>query len=143
MLAQPDTQPVIKPPRLQPGDRVKFVSPASTPSPEGVEKCVAILEGWGLCVELGRHIYDQHGYLAGTDTDRAADINEALEDQNIRAIFSTTGGKGAYRIADKLNFKAALGDPKPIIGFSEITILHLALLAHCNIAGIHGPLVSW
>ena len=118
---------VLKPPKLRVGDRVKFVSPASTPSREGVRRGAEIVTAWGLRVEMGRHMFDTRGhYLAGRDEDRLADINEALRDPGIRAIFATAGGKGAYRIADGLDFEAACLDPKPLIGFSETTILHLA-----------------
>jgi muramoyltetrapeptide carboxypeptidase len=82
-------------------------------------------------------------FLAGSDEDRLADINLALRDPGIRAIFTTAGGKGAYRIAHALDFAAALRDPKPLIGYSDITILHLALWRHCRLAGFHGPHAGW
>jgi muramoyltetrapeptide carboxypeptidase len=81
---------------------------------------------------------DTLDYLAGKDKDRLADINDALRDPGIKAIVATRGGKGAYRIADGLDFEAALKHPKLLIGFSEITILHMALLKHCGLAGLHG-----
>ena len=135
---------VLKPPKLRAGDRVKFVSPASTPSREGVRRGAEILAAWGLRVEMGRHVFDTRGhYLAGRDEDRLADVNDALRDPGIRAIFATGGGKGAYRIADGLDFDAARADPKPLIGFSEITILHLARWHRCRLVGFHGPHVGW
>jgi muramoyltetrapeptide carboxypeptidase len=131
-------------PRLRPGDRVRFVSPASTPDHEKVAYGAGILRSWGLCVEIGLHAFDRHGhYLAGTDEDRLADINDALRDPGVRAIFSTTGGKGAYRIAHALDVAAAARDPKPLIGYSDITILHLAFWRQCRVAGFHGPCVGW
>ena len=73
--------------RLQPGDRVKFVSPASTPELESVAQGARILEGWGLKVEIGAHVFDKEGhFLAGRDEDRLADLNEALRDPGVRAI---------------------------------------------------------
>jgi muramoyltetrapeptide carboxypeptidase len=84
------------------------------------------------------HIFDELGYLAGTDEDRLADINEALRDPGLKAIVATRGGKGAYRIAGDLDFEAARRYPKMIIGFSEITFLHMVLLKNCGYAGIHG-----
>ena len=139
-----DPSAVLKPPRLKPGDRVKFVSPASTPSQRGVRRGTEILAGWGLRVEIGAHAFDTRGhYLAGRDEDRLADINDALRDPGIRAIFATTGGKGAYRIADGLDFDAVRRDPKPLVGLSEITILHLARWNRCRIVGFHGPHVDW
>jgi muramoyltetrapeptide carboxypeptidase len=95
-------------------------------------------------VEIGTHVFNRHGhYLAGSDEDRLADINDALRDPGVRAIFSTTGGKGAYRIAHALDFAAAARDPKPLIGYSDITILHLALWRQSRVAGFHGPYVGW
>lgn len=117
---------------------MRLVSPASTPSAEGVARSVALLESLGLRAEVGRHAFDRLGYLAGRDEDRAADLNEALQDPGVRAIVATCGGKGAYRIADRLDFAAMRADPKLLIGFSEITILHLALWRRCAVPGIHG-----
>ena len=103
-----------------------------------------ILESWGLRVEIGAHVFDRWGhFLAGSDEDRLADINDALQDVGVRAIFSTTGGKGAYRIAHALDFAAAIRDPKPLIGYSDITILHLALWRECHLTAFHGPHVGW
>jgi len=134
----------LKPHRLRPGDRVRFVSPASTPERKQVARGAEILAGWGLAVEIGEHAFDTMGhYLAGRDGDRVSDINAALRDPGIRAVFCTTGGKGAYRIADKLDFDAARRDPKPLVGFSEVTILHLALWKSCRLVGFHGPHVGW
>jgi muramoyltetrapeptide carboxypeptidase len=82
-------------------------------------------------------------YLAGKDEDRLADINEALRDPQVRAIISTRGGKGSYRIAHALDFAAARKNPKPLIGFSDITILHLALWRQCRVACFHGPHAGW
>lgn len=134
----------MKPLRLQPGDRVRVVSPSSPPEPEKVAFGARMLEGWGLRVEIGAHAFDKNGhFLAGRDEDRLADLNEALGDSGVRAIFTTTGGKGAYRIAHALNFAAARSDPKPLIGYSDITILHLAIWQKCGVAGFHGPYIGW
>lgn len=122
---------------------MRFVSPASTPERESVERCVQILTDWGLKVELGEHVFDELDYLAGTDEHRLSDLNDALRSPNVRGIFCTTGGKGAYRIAGGLDFETARNDPKPLIGFSEITILHMALLHRSQLVGIHGLMVSW
>jgi len=136
----PDVDPRMRRmlPRLQKGDRVALVSPASTPAPEDVARAVRYLEALGLRPEVGRHASDQLKYLAGQDEDRLADLNQAIRDPGIRAIMATRGGKGAYRIADGMDFAALAADPKFLIGSSEITILHLAVWEHCRIPGIHG-----
>jgi len=133
---------VLLPPRLRPGDRVRLVSPASYPSVELLEDAVRTLESWGLIAEVGEHALDQHGFLAGRDEDRLADLNDAYRDPGVRALIATRGGAGAYRIADHLDFAAVRADPKPLMGFSDITNLHLALWRHCRITGIHGYLAE-
>jgi len=130
--------------RLRSGDRVRFVSPASSPDREQVARGAELLTSWGLRVEIGKHAFDKHGhYLAGRDEDRLSDMNDALQDPGVRAIFTTAGGKGSYRIAHALDFAAARRDPKPLIGYSDITILHLALWRQCRLPGFHGPYVGW
>jgi muramoyltetrapeptide carboxypeptidase len=114
------------------------VSPASTPDRDFVARGVEALTEWGLQVELGRHVFDSVGYLAGTDEDRLADLNEAFRDPGVRAVFATRGGKGAYRISDQLDFAAVRRDPKPVVGFSDVTAVHLSLWKECGLAGIHG-----
>lgn len=119
---------------------MRFVSPASTPDEEAVRSRAHILESWGLAVDFGQHVYAERGYLAGTDEERLSDFNEALRDPSVRAIFATRGGKGSYRIADRLDFAAAKRDPKFVVGFSDITALHLGLLKRAGLVGLHGTL---
>lgn len=123
---------------------MRLVSPASPPERSAVERGASILESWGLRVEIGAHAFESFGhYLAGRDEDRLSDINDALQDPGVRAIFTTRGGKGSYRIAHGLDFEAARLNPKPLIGFSDITILHLALWRECRAVGFHGPQIGW
>jgi muramoyltetrapeptide carboxypeptidase len=134
----------MRPPRLRAGDRVRFVSPASPPEREQVERGVELVSSWGLDVELGAHVFDRHGhYLAGRDQDRLRDLNDALRDPGVRAIFTTRGGKGSYRIARELDVEAARRAPKPLVGFSDITMLHLALAKAGVAGGFHGPHAAW
>ncbi|GAB5469921.1 MAG: LD-carboxypeptidase [Rhodospirillales bacterium] len=112
---------------LRPGDLVRFLSPASSPERAAVEASAAQLRRWGLRVDFGANAFRKLNYLAGTDEERLSDVNAALRDPEVRAIFATRGGKGSYRIADRLDFAAARHDPKHLVGFSDITILQLAL----------------
>lgn len=130
-----------KTPKLEPlaaGDIVRLVSPASPPDEADVQHCLTFLEGVGLKPQVGAHALDRYGYLAGRDEDRLADLNDAIRDETVRAIIATRGGKGAYRIADGVDFAAMRANPKVLIGFSEITILHLAIWKQCSVPGIHG-----
>jgi muramoyltetrapeptide carboxypeptidase len=127
--------------RLRPGDRVRFVSPASPVERAALDPAVEVLESLGLVVEYGAHAFDVDDtldYLAGTDEDRLSDVNEALRDPGVKAIIATRGGKGAYRIAAGLDVGAAQAHPTLVVGFSDVTILHLALLKACGLVGIHG-----
>jgi muramoyltetrapeptide carboxypeptidase len=133
---------VLIPPKLKAGDRVRFLSPASTPDRDQVMRRAKILEDWGLRVDFGEHAFEKLSFLAGKDDDRLADFNAALNDREIRAIFATRGGKGSYRIADRLDFSAARHDPKFVVGFSDITALQLALDKNCGLVGIHGSVMD-
>ncbi|MDC9810346.1 MULTISPECIES: S66 peptidase family protein [Rhizobium] len=139
MLTEP---PILVPPRLKAGDKIRFVSPASTPEKEAVLARAKVLESWGFHVDFGSHAFDKFGYLAGRDEDRLADLNEALRDPEVRAIFATRGGKGSFRISEQLDFDAVRRDPKPLVGFSDITALHLVLWKECRLVGVHGALMD-
>lgn len=127
-------------PMVRSGDRVRLVSPASYPEPAWVEESLSILAGWGLVGEVADHALDQWGYMAGTDQQRLDDLNDAFRDPGVRAVITTGGGAGAYRIADRIDFDAVRFDPKPLVGFSDITALHLSLARHCGLGVIHGCL---
>lgn len=127
-------------PLLRVGDRVRLVSPASYPSTEWLAESARILGEWGLRVEVGDHALDEWGYLAGRDADRLDDLNAALRDPGVRAVITTRGGAGAYRIVDGIDFDAVRADPKPVLGFSDTTNIHLALWRHCRVPAIHGCL---
>jgi len=127
-------------PQLQKGDLVRLISPASYPPETDIAVNIDILENWGLRCDTGKHVLDEYGYMAGSDADRLSDLNSAFRDPTVRAILTTRGGAGAYRIADDIDFAAVRSDPKPLIGFSDITYLHLSLFHHCQLGGIHGCL---
>ena len=124
--------------RLRDGDRVRLVSPSSFPDADWAEQVAATLAGWGLRPELGRHALDRRGFLAGRDEDRLADLNAAFSDPGVRAVVAILGGAGAYRIVDGIDLAAVRADPKPVIGYSDITNLHLALWARTGLANVHG-----
>jgi muramoyltetrapeptide carboxypeptidase len=102
-----------------------------------------LLTGWGLRVDVAPHAYASQGYLAGTDEQRLADLNGALADPEVRAVFCTRGGYGAQRIVDGLDLAAVRADPKLVVGFSDITALQLALWRGARLVTVHGPGASW
>ena len=125
-------------PGLRPGDLVRLLSPASYPDEGWVLTSTAILTSWGLTVDVGKHALDKCGYMAGHDEDRIEDLTTAYRDPDVRAIVTTRGGAGAYRILEGLDRGAVRRDPKPLVGFSDITYLHLALWQQARMPGIHG-----
>lgn len=82
------------------------------------------LQPWGLRVVVGKHALDRRGYLAGRDDDRLADLNDAIRDPQIRAVIATRGGCGSFRIVRGVDVDALRADPKPLLGYSDITALH-------------------
>ena len=127
-------------PRLRSGDLVRLVSPASYPDQPHIQDYIETLESWGLRCDVGDSVLGKHGYMAGTDTERLDDLNQAFRDPEVRAVIATRGGAGAYRISDDIDFEAVQSDPKLLVGFSDITFLHLSLFTHCRVGGIHGCL---
>ena len=131
---------LLRSPKLQEGDLVRLVSPASSPPNSDISASANLLDSWGLRCDTGNHVLDECGYMAGSDIDRLEDLNSAFRDPEVRAVITTTGGAGAYRIADDIDFSSIRSDPKPLVGFSDITNLHLSLQKHCQLGGIHGCL---
>jgi muramoyltetrapeptide carboxypeptidase len=119
-----------KPPRLRPGDTVGLVAPANPWARRSeLLRALRALDGWGLQVKLGDHVDDRHGYMAGRDADRAADLNAMWRDPEVRAIFCLQGGYGSPRLVPLLDREAMAANPKALMGYSDITALHLAVAA--------------
>ena len=112
------------PPVLTDGDCIALVSPASSSEPEQIDETQAIIESWGFRSRLGSHAHARLGYLAGDDESRLADLNTAIRDPQIRAIVSLRGGCGSLRLLKGIDLDALQADPKPLVGFSDITALH-------------------
>jgi muramoyltetrapeptide carboxypeptidase len=133
----------IRPAALRPGDTVMLVSPASPLKPERLARGVELLTGWGLRVQLGAHAYAVKGFFAGGDGERAADLNAAFADPQVRGVLCTRGGYGVQRIVDAIDMAAVRRDPKVVLGFSDITALQLALWRGARLATVHGPGAAW
>jgi muramoyltetrapeptide carboxypeptidase len=137
-LATARTSPQLR--RLKPGDTVGLVAPASSDEdPLHLENALNTVRGMGLVPKPGRHVSDRHGYLAGTDHDRADDINAMFADDTVRAVFAVRGGWGSARLLPLLDWNLIRARPKLLVGFSDITALHLAFAARAGYPTIHGP----
>lgn len=112
------------PPYLKKGDTVAIVCTARKFFPEDAKPAIDLLESWGLKVKLGKTIGLDSCQLGGTDTERAADFQDQLDDDNIKAIWCARGGYGTVRIIDLIDFTKFKKHPKWVMGFSDVTVLH-------------------
>ena len=131
---------VRKSPRLRPGDTVGLIEPAGfTDDAFDLALVKEAIVAMGLVPKPAPHLLDRYGYLAGKDKDRAADVNAMYADDNVRAVFAVRGGWGCARILPFLDFDLIRANPKLLIGFSDITALHMAFAAKAGFTTIHGP----
>lgn len=134
---------VAKPRALRPGDLIGLVSPASPiADTTRIEKAVRYLESIGYRVKTGNHVTDSHGYLAGTDADRAADLHAMFADRAVSAVFSIRGGYGSPRLLSCLDYRLIGNNPKIFTGYSDITALELALWRKAGLITFHGPMAG-
>ena len=128
------------PPALRPQDRVAVVAPASGFEREAFEAGFALI-AQRYRAEYGAGLFERQRYLAGGDARRLTELQAALADPGIRAVFCVRGGYGATRLLAQLAPQAPQGPPKPLVGFSDITALHLWLQAYGRIS-LHGPVLT-
>jgi muramoyltetrapeptide carboxypeptidase len=129
-----------KPPRLRAGDTVGLVEPAGfTDDQFDLALIKESIAAMGLVPKAAPHLAARWGYLAGKDRERAADLNAMFADKDVRAIFAVRGGWGSARVLPYLDWKIIRANPKLLIGFSDITALHLAIAARAGFTTIHGP----
>ncbi|MBO0950926.1 S66 peptidase family protein [Fibrella forsythiae] len=131
---------MITPPFLRPGDTVTIVAPASPLPYDDLNKAFHLLRhDWQLTVLEGAHLQASIGAFAGTDEQRLADLQQAINDPSVRAIFAARGGYGSYRLVEKLDLTPLLTNPKWLVGFSDITIL-LSHLQQLGVASLHASM---
>jgi muramoyltetrapeptide carboxypeptidase len=132
---------MIQPPTIKQGDTIGMVCPAGSIPLEKVQKCIQTLEKWGYQVKLGKTVGTKKDNFSATDAERAQDLQGMLDDENIKAIVCARGGYGLSRIINELDFTKFNAQPKWVVGFSDITVLHAALQKqHCM--SIHGPMAA-
>ncbi|MDX2028011.1 MAG: LD-carboxypeptidase [Alphaproteobacteria bacterium] len=132
--------PLSFPPPLKPKGTIGLVSPARWPKPEWIAKSKALLEKRGYQVVVHAQNYLKDGQLAGSDAARTEALMDMFDDSTIDAIMCVRGGTGAIRILDRLDYKLIKKNPKPFVGFSDITVLLQAISKRCGFATYHGPL---
>ena len=130
---------MIKPPYLQPGDKIAIVAPAGRVARAKVDLAVKMFEKWGYEVVVGDNVFNDYNIFSATDDERAEDLQKVFDSEDIRAVVCARGGYGCIRIVDKIDYSKFQGNPKWLVGFSDITVLH-AKLNTLGIESIHGPM---
>lgn len=133
---------LIKPPRLREGDLIGLIAPSGHTSDESIAKAVARIESLGFKVALGNHLREVHGNYAGTAEQRLADLHAMFANPEIKALWCIRGGSGAISLLAHIDYRLIRANPKILLGYSDITALHLALLRHAGLVTFHGPVAS-
>jgi muramoyltetrapeptide carboxypeptidase len=142
-FAQQSHPSKVHPEGLRPGDTIMFVAPAGPLDQERMERAQKRLQALGFQVRVPDDLYRKRGYLAGSDEMRAAELMAAFSDPEVKGVFPGTGGYGVSRMLDHLDYDVIKANPKIVIGFSDITALHLALAAKTNLITFHSPVPMW
>ncbi len=139
--SKPQRLPLIKPPRLRPGDLIGIISPAGPVDESELKPNLELLESSGFRIHIAPHVYDRHDYLAGDDEARLSDLHDMFQDRETKAIFCARGGYGTLRLLDKIDYDLIREHPKIIVGYSDITALLMAITKKTGLVTFHGPMV--
>lgn len=135
-----DDHKILKPKRLKVGDTIGLICPAAPAfSKETVQIVAESMQALGFNVKYGKNIWKRYGYLAGTDEERASDINEMFGDSSVQGILCVHGGWGCARLLTLLDYQMIKKNPKVIVGYSDITALLLGIHAQTGLVTFHGP----
>jgi len=133
----------IRPKPLKRGDIIGIIAPAGQiRDTEGLEQGVSILREMGFEVKLPRNLWPGTGYLADTDSNRALELHKMVADKDVSALLALRGGFGCLRLLPLLDPEELKRHPKPVIGFSDLTILHTFLYQQCGLISFHGPVLT-
>ena len=133
----------LLPPALNKGDTIALVSPSSaTDDPFDLQLAQEAMRALGFQVKTGAHYAARRGHLAGSDAERAGDLNAMFADKDVKAIICARGGSGAARLLPLLDYDAIRRNPKVLLGYSDITALHCAIQARTGLVTFHGPIGS-
>jgi muramoyltetrapeptide carboxypeptidase len=128
---------------LKPGDTIGITCPAGYMAAEKAQTCIETLTQWGYKIKVGATLGSTSTtYFSGTDEERLNDFQQLLDDDTVKAILCGRGGYGVTRIIEQINFKAFKKNPKWIIGFSDITVLHSHIYSNYKIASLHAPMAA-
>jgi muramoyltetrapeptide carboxypeptidase len=131
---------MVSPPFLVPGDNIGLVAPGRKVSAQDVREAQKIFESWEWNIIPAQNLHsNRHNYLAGSDVERTSDFQQMIDDPDIKAIICARGGYGTTRILDDLDFSSLVKNPKWIVGFSDVTALHLKLI-NLGIYSVHGTM---
>ena len=134
---------ILKPYKLNKGDLVGIISPASSPEDlSKIEKGVKYLESLGYRVEVGKNAGQNFGYLAGSDEQRVSDLHYMFGKKEIKAIICVRGGYGSSRLLDKIDYSIIKKHPKIFVGYSDITALQMAFYKKAGLISFAGPMIS-
>jgi muramoyltetrapeptide carboxypeptidase len=131
---------MITPPALKIGDTIALICTARKIEKSELQFAIELFNNWGLKVAMGKSIYLSEHQFAGNDEARANDLQNMLNDENIKAIIVARGGYGTVRIIDKIDFEKFKQHPKWIVGYSDITVLHSHIHKHCEVETLHAPM---
>lgn len=135
--------PLLKPRAVSPGSTLAVISPASYPQLEKVERAIAALEGQGYRVKRGEHLLSRMApYFAGSSEERLADLHAAFADPEVAAIICSRGGYGSNYLLEGLDLDLVRANPKPLLGYSDLTTLQTWLLDQVGLVGFQGPMLS-
>lgn len=136
----PKQKEVLLPKPLKKGDTVGIISPsAATADRMEFTYAKEAMEALGFKVKLGKNLTNRFGHLAGTDEERAGDLNQMFADSGVKAVICIRGGSGAARILPLIDYELVRNNPKPLLGYSDITALHCALHTQTGLITFHGP----
>jgi muramoyltetrapeptide carboxypeptidase len=141
--ARADDREWLAPPALRAGDTVALVAPCGISEAADIRRFADSFTAAGFTVDLDPALPGRrHRYLAGTDDERAAELNRVIRDPRVRGIFVIRGGYGLTRIIDRLDYDALRRDPKVVAGYSDVTALHLAIARRARVITFHAPMAS-
>lgn len=141
-LAAPSQRPLIKPARLREGDLVGLITPSGHLREEQIGRSMRNLESLGLRYKLGRHVREIRGNYAGTVAQRLEDLHAMFADPEIKAVWAMAGGSGAISLLPFIDYQLIRKNPKVLIGYSDVTALHLAIHRQTGLVTFHGPIAG-